>query len=53
MRLFVLIHVVKKDEAVFGNEMSSVVKREAEFYIPYMTNKDVQSDQCLCCSLTR
>ena len=29
-----LIHVIKNDEAVFGNEMSSVVKREAEFYIP-------------------
>ena len=23
------------DEAVFGNEMSSIVKREAELYIPW------------------
>ena len=31
---FVLIHVIKNDETVFCNEMSSVLKREAEFYIP-------------------
>ena len=31
---FGLIHVIKNDEAVFCNEMSSVMKREPEFYIP-------------------
>ena len=31
---FVLIHVIKNDETDFGNEMSSVVKRESEYYIP-------------------
>ena len=32
------------DEAVFDNEMSSVVKREAEYYIFHdMTNKDARA----------
>ena len=30
--VLVFIHVIKNDEAVFGNEMTSVVKREAEYY---------------------
>ena len=37
---------------LFGNEMSSVMKREAELYIPWydqqsITNEDAQSDQLL------
>ena len=55
MRLFVLIQVVKNDEAVFGNETGSVVIRREKLNSTFhdMTNKDAQSDQCLCCSLTR